>query len=437
MKLPSLLLIGSLAVNAAVLTLYFTKSPATGDAPASVSAQNSAAGSAAGTTPLAGKTAAGAAAAGATANDPLKLAATELQTGDLKTLVARLKAAGFSTSLIRSIVAAQVSEQFSARRKELLGQQEEQPFWKNQRLGMMDPKAMAAMRELGKEQTALMKSLLGPDGMPGSEEMNAWQRRQFGNLAPEKLTQLQSIQSDYSELQQDIYAKINGIMLPEDREKLAFLEKEKLADIAKTLTPQEFEDYQLRSSNTAQQLRSQLSGFNASEAEFRALFKVAAAVDEKYGTSAMGGPRNPTDYQSRQAELLAQAQTVLSPERFADYKLATDPQSQQVSRLVARLELPPATTQQVVALQQDIQNRARAIQTNRELPAADRTAQLTALQQEATTKLSTTLTPRGLEAYKQNGGYWLEGLKPRPMPTAPGAAGGSGTLAPATRLPGG
>ena len=431
MKLPSLLLIGSLAVNAAVLTLYFSKSPATapGDAsaPTAAAAKDSAPGGATGP----GKAAAGSTTT-ATTNDPLKLAAAELQSGDLKTLAARLKAAGFSPSMIRSIISAQVNEQFSARRKELLGQQEEQPFWKSQRNGMMDPKVMSAMRELGKEQTALMKSILGPDGIPGNDEINAWQRRQFGNLPAEKLTQLQSINSDYSELTSEIYMKANGIMLPEDREKLAYLEKEKLADIAKTLTPQELEDYQLRSSPTANQLRNQLAGFNASEAEFRALFKATAAIDEKYGNAGpFGGLRNPADYQSRQAELLAQAKTVLSPERFADYKLATDPQSQQVSRLVARLELPPATTQQVVSLQQDIQARARAIQTNRDLPAADRTAQLTALQQEATTKLSTALTPRGLEAYKQNGGFWLENLKPRPAPTAPG------TTQPATRLPGG
>ncbi len=430
MKLPSLLLIGSLAVNAAVLALYFSKSsaPSSGNPSASPAtlAKNSATGNAA----AAEKSTAGAAAA----NAPLRQAWSELQTGDLKTLVARLKAAGFSNSMIRSIVAAQVGEQFAARRKELLGQQEEQPFWKSGRNGMMDPKAMAALREIGREQTDLLKSLLGPDNIPGSDEMNAWQRRQFGNLAPEKLAQLQSINSDYSELQQDIYMKTNGIFLPEDREKLAFLEKEKLADIAKTLTPQELEDFQLRSSQTANNLRNQLAGFNASEAEFRALYQAAAAVDAKYGTAGPLGPRNPGDYQSRQAELLAQAQAVLSPERFADYKLATDPQSQQVSRLVARLELPPATTQQVVALQQDIQNRARAIQTNRELPAAERTAQLTALQQEATTKLSTTLTPRGLEAYKQNGGFWLQGLQPRPASATPA----SGTVQPAVSFrPGG
>jgi len=428
MKLPVALLVASLAVNAAVLTLYLKPSsgaPLAGSTAAAALAEKSA-----------GPTASGASVPAAASDAAIQTAQlakswAELQTGDLNTLVARLKAAGFSTSMIRAIVFAQVNEQFAARRKELVGNQTEQPFWKNQRSAMMDPKIMTALRDLGKEQMALMKSLLGPDGVPGSDEMNAWQRRQFGNLTPEKLTQLQSINTDYSELQQEIMQKANGVMLPEDREKLAYLEKEKLADIAKTLTPQEFEEFQLRSSNTANQLRGQLGSFNTTEAEFRALYKAAAAIEEKYRTA---GTRNPSDYQSRQADMLAQAKAVLTPERFAAYNLATDPQSRQVSSLVARLELPPATTQQVVSLQQDFQNRQRALMTNRELTPANRTAQQAALLQEATAKLSTTLTPRGLEAYKQNGGQWLESLKPRPAPTAPG---GAGTLAPAVRLPGG
>jgi hypothetical protein len=433
MKLPVVLLFASLAVNAAVITLYFKQSagaPSAGSPAAAALAEKSA-----GST---GSSASAASAASAAAQTKqLAQSWSELQSGDLKTLPERLRAAGFSPSMIRAIVAAQVNEQFSARRKELLGNQAEQPFWKNQRSGIMDPKIMTAMRDLGKEQMALMKSLLG-DNAPGNDEINAWQRRQFGNLAPEKLTQLQSINTDYSELQQEIYAKANGVFLPEDREKLAYLEKEKLADIAKTLSPQEFEDFQLRSSNTANQLRGQLGGFNTTEAEFRALYQAAAAVDEKYGTAGPFGARNPGDYQNRQAEMLAQAKAVLTPERFAEYKLATDPQSSQVSRLVARLELPPATTQQVVALQQDFQTRQRALMTNRELTPADRTAQQAALLEEATAKLTTTLTPRGLEAYKQNGGQWLDMLKPRlaapagtVQPTIPPGA------VPVMRLPGG
>ncbi len=434
MKLPVALFVASLAVNAAVITLYFKQSsgaPSAGSPAAAVLAEKSA-GSSGSAAPVPS-----AASAAAAQSAQLARSWSELQTGDLKTLPERLRAAGFAPSMIRAIVAAQVNEQFSARRKELLGNQAEQPFWKNQRSGMMDPKTMTALRDLGKEQMALMKSLLG-DSAPGHEEINAWQRRQFGNLAPEKLTQLQSINTDYSELQQEIMQKANGVMLPEDREKLTYLEKEKLADIAKTLTPQEFEEFQLRSSNTANQLRGQLGSFNTTEAEFRALYRAAAAIDEKYGTAGPFGPRNPGDYQNRQADMLAQAKAVLTPERFADYKLATDPQSRQVSSLVARLELPPATTQQVVSLQQDFQNRQRALMTNRALTPADRTAQQAALLQEATAKLSATLTPRGLEAYKQNGGQWLDMLKPRPAApsgmTTPAIPPGA---VPAVRLPGG
>jgi hypothetical protein len=295
----------------------------------------------------------------------------------------------------------------------------------------MDPKTLAELRDLGKEQTALMKSLLGSEGVPGNEEMNAWQRRQFGNLPAEKLTQLQSINSDYAELQQEIYAKSKGVILAEDREKLAFLQKEKLADITKMLTPQEFEEFQVRNSNTTKMLRDKFTDFNATEAEFRALYKASTSVDEK-----MGSDRIFRDHREYEAALLAAAQTALSPERFAEYKQANDPQYQQINRLVARLELPAATSQQVVTLQQDIQARARAIQTNRDLPAADRTTQLAALQAEATAKLTTSLTARGLAAYKENGGYWLENLKPRQLPAAP-ATGGSSTTQPAVRLPGG
>lgn len=432
MKFTPLLLAGSLAANAALVAFFFLR-PATNPsaavtAPAPAPQRSTAA--AAGTSD--------AKATDSTPGPSAKLWA-QLQSGDLATLPDRLRAAGFPPAMIRALVAAQVNEQFSARRKALMANQEEPAFWKGTARSFIDPKAMAELRALGKEQADLMKSLLGADGVSGGDEMLTWQRRQFGNLPAEKLSALQAINADYSELQQAIHAKANGLMLREDRTQLAFLEKEKLADMKKALSPQEFEDYQLRSSNTANQLRSQLTGFDATEAEFRALFKVAAAVDEQFGAIAPFGSFNPGDYQARQAALLAQTQATLSPERFAAYKQAIDPQYQQVNRLVARLELPPATSQQVVAVQQDIQARARALQTNRDLPAADRAAQLAALSAEATAKLTTALTPRGLEAYKQNGGNWLDMLKPRPAPATPASPKPARppNAVPAVRLPGG
>lgn len=427
MKLPTLLLVGSLAANAALVAFHFTKSP-TGTASAEAAASASAATSSSSTS---GATAA------PTAADAAQTAAltkvwTQLQSGDLNTLVARLRAAGFSPSMIRSIVAAQVYEQFAARRKALLATQEERPYWKQQMGSFLDPKTQAALREISKEQTALIKNLLGPDGQAGNEEMSIYQRGQYGSLPREKIDQIQSIASDYSELTQEIYAKTNGmVMLAEDREKLAYLEKEKLADLAKILTPQELEDYQLRSGSTASQLRYTLATFKPTEEEFRALYRATAATEAQLGP--LGNVRTADDMRKRQEAVLAQIQGAFPPERLAELKLATDPEYQQVNRLVARLELPPATSQTVVALQKDIQQRANTLRGDRSLAPEARNTQLAALNDEATTKLTTTLTPRGFEAYKQNGGFWLQNLQPRPA----GAPGGGGTTTTVTTRPGG
>ena len=335
-----------------------------------------------------------------------------LQSSDLTTLVTRLRAAGFSPSMIRAIVSARLQEQFSARRAALFAQQEEQPFWKGQRY--FDAKIMAGMRELQREQSALFKQLLGADGEAGNEEKLAYQRRQFGDLPRDKMDQMQSIIGDYGELRSQIYSGANGVMLPEDREKLALLEKEQRADLAALLTPQELENYELRSSATANNLRSQLALFNPTEEEFRAIFKLQQAFDEKYGSSNLAySPDQFRQRQAQQKELQGQIKTVISPERVADYEQAFDPSYQMINRLVARLELPSSAATQVVSLQQEITKRAGTVRSDKTLSTEVRNMQLNALAQEASARLTTTLGTRGLEAYKQYGGQWMQGLAPR------------------------
>ena len=144
---------------------------------------------------------------------------------------------------------------------------------------------MSGLPDLGRRQSNLLKQLLGPDGVPGSEEAQAYQHRQFGDLPRGKAERLQSIVHDYSDLRNQVFMTANGVMVPEDREKLAILEKEQRADLEAVLTPQELENYELRSSATANTLRSQLSLFSPTEDEFRAIFKVQQAFDEKYGAA--------------------------------------------------------------------------------------------------------------------------------------------------------
>lgn len=338
---------------------------------------------------------------------------TGLQNSDLPTLVAQLRAAGFSPAMIRAIVAARVNEQFSARRKALLAQQEDQPFW---RMGPQtwDPKTLSGMRELGREQSEMMKQLLGADSSSDSDERQAFQRRQFGDLPKDKLDQIQSIISDYSDLRAQVYSAANGVMLSEDREKMTLLEKEQRADLASLLTPQELENYELRSSSTASSLRSQLALFKPTEEEFRALFKLQQAFDERYGSAnTITSAEQFRQRQARQQEMVAEVKNVLSPDRLAAYQQAIDPAYQTINRLAARLELPASTASQVVAVQQDITKRASAVHRDKSLTAELRNLQLAALEQEATAKLNVALGSRGLEAYKQYGGQWVQNLNPR------------------------
>jgi hypothetical protein len=343
---------------------------------------------------------------------------TRLQAGDPKAFIAWLRAAGFAPSVIRAIVVAQVAEQFSARRAALLAQQKETPFWKNPDYASRDPKWLSAMRELNKEQSKAMKDLLGANALSDNPELKVYQHRQFGDLPQEKIEQVQTMLNDYNELRSELFAKTRGVMLPEDRQSIALIEKEQRADLAALLTPQELEDYDLRNSPVANQLRSQLNLFDPTEQEFRALFKLQQATEPQpnaTGTIAFGD-----QYRQRQQDLLAQAATVLTPERYEAYKQAIEPAYQNASRLLTRLDLPTTLAPQLVSTQQEVVKQASALQSDRTLTTEQRNAQLGALLESTTARLSTLLGgTRGLEAYKAQGGGWLQMLQPRKTPTPP------------------
>ncbi|MEO6995160.1 MAG: hypothetical protein ABI273_16260 [Lacunisphaera sp.] len=339
-----------------------------------------------------------------------------IESGDAQTMADRLRAAGFPPSLIRALISARIAEQFSARRKALLAQMEDKPFWKSGSGYFADPKTMAALRDLSREQSNLLKQVLGPDGPGGSDEAAAYRRRQFGDLPQSKADQVQSILSDYNDLRNQVYLTANGVILPEDREKLALLEKEQRSDLGAALTPEELENYQLRSSPTANSMRSQLALFSPTEDEFRAIFDLQQSFDDKYGSTNMMTAASYRDRQTHQPELLDQVKNVLTPDRFAAYAQAVDPAYQTVNRLVARLDLPASAATDVVGVQKDISSRASAVRSDPNLTRDVKNAQLSALADEATGKLNVVLGARGLEAYKQFGGQWVQNLAPRPVP---------------------
>jgi hypothetical protein len=341
---------------------------------------------------------------------------SQLLSGDLKELVANLRAAGFPPKVVRAIVEAALDEQLAARRRRIMGDQPEVPYWKpGSTASLFSSPQMSALRQLAREEQDTLKQLLGPDSATG--ELNRFfHQRTYGDLPSEKLDALQRIQQDYSELRAQIYGDAgNGaVMLPWDREKLALLEKEQHDDLGGVLTPEEIRQYDLRSSSTAQRLRNQLTYFNPTEQEYLAIYDLQSQFDQSHNLLTMGfqTPEQMRQRQADQQQLQAQIKTVLGDQRYQDYQQSTDNGFMAANRIVSTLQLPPQNAAGAWNLQQSIQQQVTSIRADRSLPPEQRTQALQTLIAQADQQLTTLLTQPGADAYKQTpGGMWLRSLE--------------------------
>lgn len=331
----------------------------------------------------------------------------ELQEGDRAAQVARLRAEGFPPSMIRAIMLAQVRAQLASRQKALDTAIAGQPFWE----GQIDPKLEAERRALARDERTVLRDLLGPDAENGYA---AKLRRIWPDLPVQKIEQIAQIRERYDEQRNDVFARVRTVMLPDEGPKLDMIEKAAHAELATVLTPQELDAYGLRESITAFQLRHQLAAFDATEQEFRMLFKLQSDFDGQFGRP--WGGNSPEQMRARrdgEQQLTEQIKAALGPERYAEYQRGTDYNYRRTTQLVARLNLPPETAGELHAMQQSTQERAAELRRRAASPA-ERTALLGALVAEAEAAITARLGAAGLEAYRTNGGTWLNNLGPRP-----------------------
>lgn len=343
---------------------------------------------------------------------------SSLRSENLPEMVARLRAAGFPPELVRALMLAQLQEKYAARRKAIDPEADRRPFWS---ANFMDTRMMQAMRDLGKQQQKELRELLGPDAEPTDAMNNIYQGRRLDGISPDKLPEVRRILRDFDEARADVYGT-GGMIGPEQQKKLAALDRDQRAALTAALSPAEAAEFELRNSDTARNLRYQLSAFNPTEEEYRTLYKLQAAYDDQFGR--IYGLIPPDEQRRRsdaQRELNDQMKAVLGPVRAADYERASDYSYRQTSQLVARLELPPETTQKVYDVQKDIQTQLQSIYTSSSpMSAGERDAKMATMLKEAETKVTAILGQRGFEAYKNNGGSWMQSLRPRPATPNPG-----------------
>lgn len=392
MKLSPLVLGGSVAINIVLAALLLTRGAP--EKAASPRPQNS---------PVPAATVPGNAAAPPAAGKTWAFASAQ----DIPAMIAQLQAAGCPPSILRALVA----QRYELRREELTFDGNDTPYWRNPPSEPKDPKIAEALAKLEREARAVLAQL-GP-ATPETDEMHALRNRRFGPLSAEKVSRIEAIELRFSEERTALHEATGGNFTPEHMATLGQIDQRLRGEIAQSLTPEEFHEYDLRNGLTSTRLRSALVGFNATESEYRALFALYQGVDAKFPMMS-AKPEEQAARLAAQGQADEQIKALLGPERFAQYWQASRPEYQQLNQLVVRLDLPISAAAEVAAVQQATQQQATAIRANAQLSPAARAEQLAALAQDATTKIRTTLGARGLEGYRQYGGQWLQQLQPRP-----------------------
>jgi hypothetical protein len=339
---------------------------------------------------------------------------TAFGSADLPTLIAQLRAAGFPPAVIQAIAAARIEGQFTSRLRALAAQVENAPFWRPSLTSMSNNARFFEERtQIYRERARQLRELLGQEFIASaSPEASAQQQRQYGQLPPAKISLIERINDDYAEMISQVRLATNGIFLPEDREKLALLEREKRADLVAILTPQELEDYEMRSSPITQRLRSAMTWMNATEEEFRAVFRIQQQLGDPINY-AMMGVRPTTSFQERQErdkQMASAVASALGEKRAAEYERAQHYEFQQLARIVQRenRDLQAAIT--AFDLRASTAEGSIRIHEDRSLAPEQRLAALRELAQKTREQLSATLGAAAGKAYADSA-TWLQAIE--------------------------
>ena len=340
---------------------------------------------------------------------------------DLEALRDELRAAGLPDDAIRMIVGSRLWKRHEAKFKALQTSGDaDSAWWKQQNApwGGQSKEKREQMKTLQAELKAEGERLLGPDP-DRSANAHPWLERQYGFLPSDKRESLQKLEQDYNELSGELQQETQGFQTPADKEKARFIAEEKRRDLAALLTPEELKDYDLRNSQTAQQLRWRMTQMDATEQEYRAVFDLQKQFDDVFndGDSAGGRARNqnPDDWKLRQeAEkiLRDQLKTALGEDRYQAYQLAQNYEYQQLQAAVKRFNLPADTTARAYALRKEVPAAATKILDDAQLPAAEKKFALAALASSTRDQLRTTLGAVVADTFLANGGMnWISQLE--------------------------
>ncbi len=335
--------------------------------------------------------------------------------------IQNLRAFDCPEETIRDIIITDVAKLYGRRRSEMRAEYPAPKFWQSfdPLGGSTEPvELQRRLRQLEKEQRLLIRELLGVDLQLElarySGDADAIERS-YSFLPSAKQAQVRALAGQFDELEQDLYVRARGWLLDGDQEELRQLQRQRREQMAALLDPQELEEYELRFSETSNNLRSQMIGFQPNEEEFRRIFRLQQTFDQEYNQafdlrdeSAQAAKAGARD-QAEEA-LTAEIQKSLGPERYAEYQRAQDTDYRNLLQLGERLDLPADVANKIYSMKMAAERVKLQVDSNPNLSEEQRARLMADLARTTSREVQRTMGKMGFQTYQENGGQWLPSL---------------------------
>ena len=324
----------------------------------------------------------------------------QVESADYRVYIENLRAIGCPEATIRDIIVADINELFAGRIKELVDGVTGR-FWdfmlNHDELEKLVEEKAKELSALDDEREEMFATLFGEkdpmakirEAEQEKEERARW-RQTLDFLPGAKLAQFLKIKDRFSAARQDLKQPGNTLTHDERGRKSQELNLEEERQIHALFTPQELEEYKLRTSSAAG-FRPGLADFEATEEELRAIAR--AKMNQKQAPA--------------QGQADAEIKELLGAERFAAYQRASDDAYRQTLRITDRFELPPETAVQVYQMQKEAEAQARKIRDDTNRSVEERQAILEVMQGETEKSISLVLGSKVFGAYQKYGDGWL------------------------------
>jgi hypothetical protein len=321
--------------------------------------------------------------------------------------IKNLHAVGCPEQTIRDIIMSEVNRLYARRRLEEVNFPNYQ-WWRSDPDALAVQAAAAKVEALESERRGLLTSLLGPGWDAQSNELIAADGGItltgpiLGDLPPETREAVCAIAAR-AQLKIEAYeAAQRGQGAAVDPMEIVRLREAPLMQLVSVLNPEQYEEYVLRYSPSAQQLREQMRSVVLTQDQFRDLFD---AINSINGQPVFYYNGNDPILLGQQQLLRAQSDAIikatLGEQFYANYQLNQDPLYRSSKAMAEQLGVPAASVMSVYEINRATQAELDRIRKDGNMTSDEKVEAMSQTQVEQQQSLEQILGPEAFQRWLQ------------------------------------